>query len=107
AGCCLYFHNPGKTAHVLNVLSQPGREVEVIRSMFADLETSGHVATRGISQPFLMNALMRSGKISFTHRGYFCMITDRDDVRNTAVGSDIYVGGLASESWSRLLTDFG
>src|SRR5690606_18167012 len=38
AGCCLYFHNPGKTAHVLNVLSQPGREVEVIRSMFADLE---------------------------------------------------------------------
>ena len=107
AGCCLYFHNPGKTAHVLNVLSQPGREVEVIRSMFADLEASGHVAARGISQPFLMNALMRSGKISFAHRGYFCMITDRDDVRNAAAGSDIYVGGLASESWSRLLTDFG
>ncbi len=105
-GCCIYFHNPNKTAHVLNVFSWPGKEMEVINSLFFELETSGHVAARGMSQPFLMNSLMRSGRISFRHHGYFCMITDRNDVRDAAHSNEIYIGGLASESWSRLVTDF-
>ncbi len=105
-GACIYFHRPRRTAHVLNVLSEPGHEVEVVEAMFAELEASGHVAARGMAQPFLMNALLRTGRTSFVNRGYFCMTTDRKDVRNAVVHDDLYVGGLASESWSRLLTDF-
>src|SRR5690606_14650897 len=105
-GACIYFHRPRRTAHVLNVLSEPGHEVGVVEAMFAELEASGHVAARGMAQPFLMNALLRTGRTSFVNRGYFCMTTDRKDVRNAVVHDDLYVGGLASESWSRLLTDF-
>ncbi len=105
-GACLYLHKPRGTAHVLNVLSEPGREVEVARALFAELEASGHVAARGMAQPFLMNALLRSGRTSFVSRGYFCMTTDREDVREAVLRNDLYVGGLASESWSRLVTDF-
>jgi hypothetical protein len=105
-GCMLYFRNPGRTAEVLDVLASAGRETEVVAHMLHELDREGHVAARGMSQPFLMSALMRSRRMRFKHRGYFCMVSRHDDIRRAAATGDIYVGGLASESWSRLLSDF-
>ena len=102
----LYFRNPGGTAEVLDVPASEGRETEVVSHMLHELDREGHVAARGMSQPFLMNALMRSRRMHFSHRGYFCMVSRHDDIRRAAATGDIYVGGLASESWSRLLSDF-
>jgi hypothetical protein len=105
-GCYLFFGKPGRTAHVLNILCREGHEFEVVGHMFSDLSASGYSAAHGMAQPFLMNALMRQRQMSFRHRGYFCMVTRHQDVREAATANDIFVGGLASESWSRLLTDF-
>ncbi|MBP1842662.1 hypothetical protein J2046_000916 [Rhizobium petrolearium] len=105
-GCYLFFGKPGEAAHVLNILCLEGREFDVVGQMFADLATSGYAAAHGTAQPFLMNALMRQRQMSFKHRGYFCMVTRHSDIREAATRNDIFVGGLASESWSRLLTDF-
>ncbi|CAD7039274.1 GNAT family N-acetyltransferase [Pseudorhizobium endolithicum] len=105
-GCLLYFRNPGRTAEVLDVLASAGHETEVVAHMLHELDHEGHVAARGMSQPFLMNALMRNRRMRFRHRGYFCMVSRHDDLRRAAASGDIYVGGLASESWSRLLSDF-
>lgn len=74
--------------------------------MFADLSASGYSAAHGMAQPFLMNALMRQRQMSFRHRGYFCMVTRHADLKEAAERNDIYIGDLASETWSRLLTDF-
>ncbi|MGK6311674.1 GNAT family N-acetyltransferase [Neorhizobium sp. DT-125] len=105
-GCYLFFGRRGEMAHVLNVLCLEGREFDVVGHMFADLAASGYAAARGMAQPFLMNALMRQRQMSFRHRGYFCMITRHRDIREAAARNDIFIGGLASESWSRLLADF-
>ena len=105
-GCYLFFGKPGGSAHVLNTLCLAGREFDVVGQMFADLDGAGYSAAHGMAQPFLMNALMRQRRMSFRHRGYFCLLTRHTDVAEAAVRHDIFVGGLASESWSRLLTDF-
>lgn len=105
-GALLYYGQPGGEAVLLNLLCLEGREFEVVGQMFATLEAEGYAAACGMSQPFLMNAIYRQRWLTLRHRGYFCMATRHADLAEAAVRGDIYVGGLASESWSRLLTDF-
>ncbi|WP_429811190.1 GNAT family N-acetyltransferase [Ensifer sp. B1-9] len=105
-GAYLYFGRAGGTATVLNIVCEAGREFDVTAQMFHSLDTEGYALAVGSAQPFLMNAISRQRWLSFHHRGYFCMVTRHADLKDAAQQNDIYVGGLASESWSRLLTDF-
>ena len=102
----LYFGKAGERATVLNIVCEAGREFAVTSQMFHALDAEGYALAVGSSQPFLMNAISRQRWLSFHHRGYFCMVTRHADLKDAAQRNDIYVGGLASESWSRLLTDF-
>ncbi|WEX88643.1 GNAT family N-acetyltransferase [Sinorhizobium garamanticum] len=105
-GTFLFFGKENGIANVLNVLCEEGREFDVTAEMFASLDREGYAAAVGMAQPFLMNAISRRRWLSFRHRGYFCMVTRHADLMEAALRNDIYIGGLASESWSRLLTDF-
>ncbi|KSV66261.1 hypothetical protein [Sinorhizobium sp. Sb3] len=105
-GAYLYFGKAGETATVLNIVCEAGREFDVTAQMFHSLDAEGYALATGSAQPFLMNAISRQRWLSFHHRGYFCMVTRHADLKDAAQRNDIYVGGLASESWSRLLTDF-
>ncbi|MCC6920865.1 MAG: GNAT family N-acetyltransferase [Alphaproteobacteria bacterium] len=105
-GCYLYYGLPGETAHVLNLMCIGGYETETIAQAFADLDAAGFAAARGIAQPFLMESLLRQKRTTFRYRGYFCIASRHKDVRDAAAQGDIYIGGLAGESWSRLLSDF-
>lgn len=93
-------------ATVLNLVCEEGRERDVAAAMFARLDAEGYAVAVGMAQPFLMNAISRQRWLSFRHRGYFCMVTRHADLKEAAERNDIYIGGLASETWSRLLTDF-
>lgn len=105
-GAFLFFGRANRTANVLNVLCEEGRELDVTAAMFASLDRDGYAVAAGMGQPFLMNAISRQRWLSFRHRGYFCLITRHAELKEAALRNDIYIGGLASESWSRLLTDF-
>ncbi|MDP9631549.1 UNVERIFIED_ORG: hypothetical protein J2W85_003628 [Ensifer adhaerens] len=105
-GVFLFLGKASRTATVLNVLCDPGREFEVAAEMFACLDREGYAQATGTAQPFLMNAISRQRWLTFRHRGYFCMVTRHGDLKDAALRNDLYIGGLASESWSRLLTDF-
>ncbi|HEV7322812.1 MAG TPA: GNAT family N-acetyltransferase [Ensifer sp.] len=105
-GAYLYFGKARETATVLNIVCAAGREFDVTKQMFHALDAEGYALAVGSAQPFLMNAISRQRWLSFHHRGYFCMVTRHGDLKEAALRNDIYVGGLASESWSRLLTDF-
>lgn len=105
-GVFVFLGKANRTATVLNVLCQPGREFEVTAEMFACLDREGYAQAVGAAQPFLMNAISRQRWLTFRHRGYFCMVTRHGDLKEAALRNDLYIGGLASESWSRLLTDF-
>ncbi|OAP39854.1 hypothetical protein AU381_09900 [Sinorhizobium glycinis] len=105
-GAFLFFGKPRGMATVLNVLCEEGREADVTAAMFGCLDAEGYAVATGMAQPFLMNAISRQRWLCFRHRGYFCMVTRHADIKEAAFSNDIYIGGLASESWSRLLTDF-
>ncbi|OHV79750.1 GNAT family N-acetyltransferase [Ensifer sp. LCM 4579] len=105
-GAFLFFGKARRVAQVLNILCEAGRELDVTTAMFASLDEDGYAVAAGMGQPFLMNAISRQRWLSFRHRGYFCMVTRHAEIKEAALGNDIYIGGLASESWSRLLTDF-
>lgn len=105
-GAFLFSGKKGGTATVLNIVCAANREFDVVGQMFTSLDAEGYASASGISQPFLMNAISRQRWLSFKHRGYFCMVTRHAEIKDAALRNDIYIGGLASESWSRLLTDF-
>lgn len=105
-GAFLFFGKQDAAATVLNLVCEEGRERDVAAAMFAQLDAEGYAVAVGMAQPFLMNAISRQRWLSFRHRGYFCMVTRHADLKEAAERNDIYIGGLASETWSRLLTDF-
>lgn len=105
-GAFLIFGTEGREARVLNVLCEEGREVEVIGHMFAALDAEGYALASGPAQPFMMNGILRQRWLTFRSGGHFCMATRHPEIVDAARSNDIFIGGLASESWSRLLTDF-
>lgn len=105
-GAALFFGRPGKTAYVLNIVTAASREHDVLGQLFRHFDDEGYAHVTGMSQSFLMNALYRHNHMTFRHRGYFCITTRNEELKDCALRGDIYVGGLASESWSRLITDY-
>jgi len=105
-GCYLYFGADGRNALVLNILCQERREATVVAQVFADLDSLGYASAQGMAQPFLMHAVLRQRHLVHKHTGYFCLVTRHEDLKNASIGDGFYAGGLASESWSRLLHDF-
>lgn len=105
-GCFVYYAAPGRTAHILNVLSLPGREPAVLDAMFRHLDETGHVAARGRAQPALMAGLALQRWLVFRHRAFTVALTRVPEINDAIARGDVYLGGLAGEDWSRLLTDF-
>ncbi|WP_306223478.1 GNAT family N-acetyltransferase [Bosea beijingensis] len=105
-GCFVYYASPGRTAHVLNVLALPGREAAVLDAMFRHLDETGHVEARGRAQPALMAGLSLQRWLVFRHRAFTVALTRIPEINDAIARGDIYLGGLAGEDWSRLLTDF-
>lgn len=105
-GCFVYYAAPGRTAHVLNVLSLPAREPAVLGAMFRHLDETGHVEARGRAQPALMAGLALQRWLVFRHRAFALVLTRVPEINDAVARGDVYVGGLAGEDWSRLLTDF-
>jgi len=105
-GSFVYYAAPGRSAHVLNVLSLPGQEQAVLGAMFRHLDETGHVEARGRAQFALMAALSLQRWLVFRHRAFTVALTRIPEVNDAVARGDVYVGGLAGEDWSRLLGDF-
>lgn len=105
-GCYLYIGADGHNAVVLNILCHERQEATVVAQVFADLDGLGYASAQGMAQPFLMHAVLRQRHLVHKHTGYFCLVTRHADLKAASIGDGFYAGGLASESWSRLLHDF-
>lgn len=105
-GAFLFTGRPGATARVMNLICEENREFDVTAQMFDCLAAEGFVAATGMNQPFMAAAIMRQRRLTFRHQGYLCLNTRHGPLLESARRGDLYIGGLASESWSRLVTDF-
>lgn len=104
-GCFVYYAAP-RTAQVLNVLSLPGRETAVLEAMFRYLDRAGHTEARGRAQPALMVGLAVQRWLVFRHKTFAMAMRRSPEVNDAVARGDVYVGGLAGEDWSRLMSDF-
>lgn len=105
-GAAAWCGAPQKQAMVLNLLCEEGRERDCVAAFLALLDRSGHSHAVGMTQTFLLPALQMQPHVCFWHRGFFCFASRNPDVYAAAASGRFYAGGLASESWSRLLNDF-
>lgn len=101
----LAWYSDGRKATVLHLLTDEGREHDAVTAMLAAFDAEGLVMAEGMAQPFLMRALLSQRWITFSPRGFFCIGSRFLSVNDAARRGDLYAGGFASESWSRLLTD--
>jgi hypothetical protein len=105
-GCYAYFTGAGGIVRVLDILARPGKEADVVRALYTRLEAERVVEARGSAHPHLLAALSPLPGMRFRHRAFTCVATRHQDIRDAIARNDIYIGGLAGESWSRLMTDF-
>ncbi len=105
-GCLAAYFGPRKSVRVLDLLAFGGKEAAVAATMLAELGAWGAVEASGGAQPHMVGALSPHRGVSFRHRSFSCVATRFDSVKTAIERNEIYMGGLAGEGWSRLMTDF-
>ncbi len=105
-GCYAYFTGERGSVRVLDVLARPGHEAAVVAALYRRLAAEGTTEARGAAHPHLLAALSPLPGMRFRHRAFTCLATRHQDIAQAVAHNDIYIGGLAGESWSRLMTDF-
>ena len=106
AGCFAWYGCPGAEALVLNILTRRGAESLVIQAMMDHLQGMGCVSASGMAQPFLLDAFDCRPGLVYRLRNHVWVSTRHADIRAAIRRDDVYLGGLAGETWSRLLSDF-
>ncbi len=104
-GMAVWLGGPGMIANVLNILARKNRERDVIPAVIAALADQGNVAARGTAQPLQVDWLYRVPGMIFRHNAYSYVISKHADVVDALKRNDVYLGGLAGEGWSRLVSE--
>ncbi|WP_449414746.1 hypothetical protein [Ochrobactrum teleogrylli] len=105
-GFFCYYARPNGIAEVLSILAPKNREQAVVEVMLSHLQEAGHIAAQGRADPHFLGALSQQSVMFFRLKANVCVVTANPDVLNALDHNDIFVGELAGESWSRLVTDF-
>ncbi|MGN6449401.1 MAG: hypothetical protein ACTHLK_12570 [Brucella intermedia] len=101
-----YYSRPNGIAEVLNVVAKAGAEKHAVEAMLLHLQEEGHIAAQGRVDPRYLNALSQQSIMFFRLKANVCVVTANEDILGAIQRNDIFIGGLAGESWSRLSTDF-
>ncbi len=100
----LYARRDG-VAYALQILALPNREELVVGQMFADAAEFGAVAVRGATSPDLMKGLFRQKGLLYHHVMGTIAWTRDPEVAATLRGGNVFLGGIAGETWARIVTE--
>lgn len=103
-GGFIYYHRPGATARVLDVLAPPERAGVVLDCLLRDAADRGAVALRGRTSPAIFDALLERRCLMFRHSASVVAGRDRDLVERVMRGEAAF-NGLVGERWTRLIGD--
>ncbi|WP_139973356.1 MULTISPECIES: hypothetical protein [Brucella/Ochrobactrum group] len=106
SGFFCYYVRANGIAEVLNILVKAGMEKHAVDAMLLHLQDEGHIAAQGRVDPRYLNALSQQSIMFFRLKANVCVATANTEMLNAVQRNDIFIGGLAGESWSRLSTDF-
>ena len=103
-GAFLYYVQPGRIAHVLQVVALPGLAGTVLDRLFLHAEEMGAVAVRGRDQPFLLDALL-TRNCFHVHRASSLVHARDESLIEPFLSGRAFFNGLAGDSWTRLVGD--
>jgi hypothetical protein len=104
AAAYAYFTKPGRIGSVLQALSAPGSEAELVDDLFAHAFEMGASGLRGAAHPWLLPALMSRKTVFFGRTFYVAQARDKTLLEPVRSGRAL-ISGLAGESWTRLIGD--
>lgn len=99
-GAVFYHVRPGGTAHVLQLLAQPGQEGAVLDTLVRDAAGRGAVALRGRLQPALLEAMLMR-RIALLPIASSIAHSPIPDLHKAFTESKGFFNGLVGEKWSR------
>lgn len=96
----------GNEAQILDLLATEGSEDAVLAAAFAALEASGFALASGQLRPEMVPALSRYNRIWYRHITGVAATSRSPEFKAAMKQGQAYIGGIAGESWSRLVRDF-
>jgi Acetyltransferase (GNAT) domain len=103
-GWFVYYPNPGKRGHVLQLVARPGALDDVLDHLFADAFAQGTAFLDGRAEPRLIQRL--SGRLCILrYRGDLVAHARRPEVLHALHSGDAFFTQLEGESWTRFQGD--
>lgn len=105
-GCMAAYRDHHRRVYVLDLLPAAGHEAAVAAAMHRHFLRSGVVEARGLARAHHLAALSPLRGMRFRHRAFMCLGSRHPELSDAVERGDVYIGGLAGETWSRLMHDF-
>jgi hypothetical protein len=100
----VYFAGPGHIGWVLQAISAPNAEEDLVDDLFRHAYETGCSGVRGAAHPWLIPALMSRKTMFYGRSFYVAQARDRSLLEPIRSGRAL-ISGLAGESWTRLIGD--
>jgi len=105
AGLYLLYVRKGGVAYALQVLARPGAEETVMKSLIEVAESSGAVAIRGATTREAVAGLLSCSRIFYRHVMTTVAWSRNPEIVEAIGSGDIFIGGLAGETWSQIVAE--
>lgn len=104
-GLYLLYARRGHVAYALQILASRGREELVVACLIAHADELGAAAVRGPTSEDIARGVLRQKGIFYHHVMGTIVWTRDKDVAAILRGGNILLGGLAGETWARIVTE--
>jgi hypothetical protein len=105
AGLYLMYAKAGAVAHALQVLAAQGRESAVMGNLIRHAQALGAVSVRGAASREAVAGLTRHPGIFYHHLMSTIAWSPDKEVLAAIRAGDVFLGGLAGETWTRIFAD--
>ncbi|WP_320194414.1 hypothetical protein RMR10_019215 [Agrobacterium rosae] len=96
----------GGEAQILDLLAQNGKQDEVLDTTLAALKDAGFAFVSAQVRPEMIPSLSKHHSIWYRHITGVSAASRSNEFKQAMQNGQAYVGGIAGESWSRLVRDF-
>ena len=96
----------GAEAQILDLLWQTGKQAAVVETVFASLKEAGFAFVSAQLRPEIIPALSKQKGIWYRHVTGVSAASKSPAFKQAMQSGQAYIGGVAGESWSRLVHDF-
>ncbi|MBB3944387.1 hypothetical protein GGQ73_000310 [Rhizobium skierniewicense] len=96
----------GGEAQILDLLWQTGKQEAVVDTVFTSLKEAGFAFASAQVRPEIIPALSKQKGIWYRHVTGVSAASRSPEFKQAMQSGQAYIGGVAGESWSRLVHDF-